>query len=535
MPFIPLDQSPTSQPPRGFIPLGGGLKGVGNTDTPESNLQRGFHPLQASETEKTGVLEDVARSAGSAVVGGGRKILDTWDRIAGGMAALAGDDKSAEISRKNIEDRNSSDILNDVSNYSPKTFTGEVMHGVTGMVPSLLTSAPETMQNRLDQGKSVPDALAHGSVDLAKNIALGYVLGNVAPVGAGVTRVLGGVAGEATTTVPTIARTIAAGGVDMATFGASARAIDKGVAALDGEDASRLPNVFDPKAAALDAVLGGVFHGADPVASRISGRTNVPHISDRPSAGFTPLDSMENAVRPAARGAEGANDLGGMPNSGPTPEGYPKGRALMLAGQMTREGTPSEIYPHPYGDGSFAVRPIETNRPTETLEAPVDTSAMLSPDQIRGTEPSDPRSRENSRRAAQDSADVLSEAIRPDESLAQTGTPAAGQEPSYLQRRDRATSRMGETIGDRPTIAAVDRLAQSGLVPTQAIDPTHGPISAIAYAGIKSGAIEWPAAPEALKASEPVHNALAPGDAYTGFVRDVSQPNAAESPMSTLR
>lgn len=98
---------------------------------------------------------------------------------------------------------------------------------------------------------------------------------------------------------------------------------------------------------------------------------------------------------------------------------------------------------------------------------------------------------------------------------------------------DNATRTISARDAAREGIAT-GRPAQKGFVPAPAIDPTSGPISAAAYAGIRSGAIERPVMPETLNASSSVHNAFAPGDAYTGFVGDVPQANASTSPLSVV-
>lgn len=45
---------------------------------------------------------------------------------------------------------------------------------------------------------------------------------------------------------------------------------------------------------------------------------------------------------------------------------YPKTQADALAARMTKQGLPSEAYPHPAGDGTFAIRPA-TGQATETI------------------------------------------------------------------------------------------------------------------------------------------------------------------------
>ena len=241
------------------------------------SLVKEYAPKQGIVDRAIDTGKDIGNSMLGTVVGGGRAVLDTWDKIAGGMAHMAGDDVSAEMARNNIEQRHASTDLSDISDYQPKTFPGEVLGAVAGMPSSMVSSAPQVLSKRLEEGHSLADAYIHEGIDLGKNLALGYVLQSGLPVGNALTKALGGTAGEAMATIPAIARGAASSAADMATFGAASRATDIDLAAVDGEDVSGKTafapgGVFDPHGMAVDAAFGSVMHTADPIARKIAGR-----------------------------------------------------------------------------------------------------------------------------------------------------------------------------------------------------------------------------------------------------------------------
>jgi len=402
---------------------------------------------------------------------------------------------------------------------------------------------------------------------------------------------------------------------------------------LDATGSPLAATAVDTAVNSLPMFISPLKKGAMSIKERIVGKAEPVRAAPvaESSGGFTPLESPENAGRLAASGAEGANDLGGMSNSGPTPEAYPKGRAMMLAGRMTREGTPSEIYPHPAGDGSFAIRPIGDRlfeRPQETLDGRTDTSREI-PDRVPGVvgneekmqQPLSPivedarESGNNLQSGTGDLRGVSGErwAKAQSEPLAFSERPEPGiyRDQYPLDAGDRSTP---ETVregarnldehdgalyqSEAPEMGAVRRdgnysrpragefrelseerryqtqpgsslLAErqaSGLQPQKRgmgieqapdtatgqsrivvgdpvtgrgveLDPTAGPLSKAASIGVETGVVRnlvRDASPETLNASAPVHNAFAPGNAYTGFVSDVPQAKASTSPMSVV-
>lgn len=63
------------------------------------------------------------------------------------------------------------------------------------------------------------------------------------------------------------------------------------------------------------------------------------------------------------------------PDTAPVIRSYPQKQAVALAARMTRQGLPSETYPHHSGDGTFAIRAAE-KLPVETKEQPADAKEL---------------------------------------------------------------------------------------------------------------------------------------------------------------
>ena len=129
------------------------------------------------------------------------------------------------------------------------------------------------------------------------------------------------------------------------------------------------------------ANAGVAAAGAQGAGGNVSGSGNVLVSAPSGDAG-----TVVNRAEVAASSVRPAVPAGTSVDAGVV-RSYPMGQARMIAGRMTKQGLPSEIYPHPKQPGMYAIRPIgedNANRPEPTrsqppIEAPAEQPAAVAP------------------------------------------------------------------------------------------------------------------------------------------------------------
>ena len=146
-------------------------------------------------------------------------------------------------------------------------------------------------------------------------------------------------------------------------------------------------DLLDERAGIVSQVAqkGGKAHDAPysmDEARAINEKAVAPAEESPVEAKETGIPSDEETPKPVTAAerdnAEARNEQPAPPDSGtvkadsPAPDepvkGYAKDQADKLASSMSKKGLPSESYPHPSGDGTFAIRAAEAPTPKQTPE-----------------------------------------------------------------------------------------------------------------------------------------------------------------------